>query len=236
MSASSPSRVRPGARPHDGAPAPVRDARPAPRRDASAPENLFWQAGRVAADARSTQFGRPPLTLWLTGLSGAGKSTLAGELERLLLRDRWPCAVLDGDNLRHRLNRDLGFGAEDRHENIRRTAEVARLMNGVGLVVIASLISPFRDDRAMAREIVGSDWFSEVYVSTPLDECERRDPKGLYRKARGGLLPNFTGVSAPYEPPVSADLAIDTTRLSVDAAAAMLRAHLIARCAGRHVD
>ncbi|AHI75331.1 adenylyl-sulfate kinase [Burkholderia thailandensis] len=234
MSASSPPRVRLGAHSCDAAPA--RDARSAPRRAGPAPENLFWHAGRVAADARATQFGRRPLTLWLTGLSGAGKSTLAGELERLLLRDRWPCAVLDGDNLRHRLNRDLGFGEQDRQENVRRVAEVARLMNGVGLVVIASLISPFRDDRAMAREIVGRERFSEVYVSTPLDECERRDPKGLYRKARGGLLPNFTGVCAPYEPPVEADLVLDTARLSLDDAAAMLRAHLIARCAGSDVD
>jgi adenylylsulfate kinase len=196
------------------------------------PLNVFWHGGTTAADLRARQFGHAPATVWLTGLSGAGKSTIAYELEQILTADRRPCAVLDGDNLRHRLNRDLGFSEADRFENVRRAAEVARLMNDVGLIVIASLISPYRDDRAAARHIIGDERFVEVYVSTSLNVCESRDPKGLYRKARRGEIVDFTGVSSPYEPPSAPRLALDTATLPSDSAAALVHAYLIEHCGG----
>jgi len=173
---------------------------------------VVWHEGGVTPGMRRDLMGQEPVTLWMTGLSGAGKSTLAFALERRLIQQGHPCFVLDGDNVRHGLNRDLGFSPKDRTENIRRVAEVARLMNDAGLIVIASFISPFRADREMAREIIGEERFVEVYISTPLEVCESRDPKGLYRKARQGDLPGFTGVSAPYEPPDAPDLVIDTAR------------------------
>ncbi len=153
-------------------------------------------------------------TVWLTGLSGSGKSTIARELERQLMDAGHACYVLDGDNIRHGLNRDLGFSAEDRRENIRRIAEVARLFNEAGLLVITAFISPYREDRAQARAIIGPERFFEIYVDTPLAVCEARDPKGLYRKARAGEIQQFTGVSAPYEPPEEPALILDTTALS----------------------
>lgn len=196
--------------------------------DASA--NIFWHAGGTASDTRARQFGYAALTVWLTGLSGAGKSTIAYELEQLLTCEGRPCAVLDGDNLRYRLNRDLGFTARDRHENVRRTAEVARLMNDAGLIVIASLVSPYRIDRSTARGIIGASRFAEVYVSTALQVCEARDPKGLYRKARRGEISHFTGISSPYEPPTEPSLVLDTGSLPCGAAAATLHAYLTQRC------
>jgi adenylylsulfate kinase len=196
------------------------------RREPCAPANVFWHAGAVSGEARARRFGCVPLTFWLTGLSGAGKSTIAYEFENVLIHHRQPCAVLDGDNLRHRLNCDLGFSERDRHENVRRTAEVARLMNENGLVVVASLVSPYRDDREDAKTIVGADRFVEVYVSTSLDLCESRDPKGLYRKARSGEIRGFTGVSSPYEPPSAPALTVDTATLTPAAAAAMLHVYL----------
>jgi len=159
---------------------------------------------------RSALLCQRPVTVWLTGLSGAGKSTIASELERRLIELRRSCYVLDGDNLRGGINRDLGFGPDDRRENIRRVAEVARLMNDAGLIVITALISPYSADRAMAAEIVGPERFLEVYIDAPLAVCEQRDPKGLYRKARRGEIAEFTGVSAPYEPPQQAALVLDT--------------------------
>ncbi len=191
--------------------------------------NIFWHAGGVAEHARELQFGHSPLTFWLTGLSGAGKSTIAFDLERLLRREGRPCAVLDGDNMRCGLNRDLGFSEEDRRENVRRAAEVARLMNDVGLIVVTSFVSPLRQDRAAAREIVGAARFVEVHVSTPLQVCESRDPKGLYRKARRGELPDFTGVNAPYEPPLAPACALDTAMLPEGSAAARLLDYLLQR-------
>jgi adenylylsulfate kinase len=170
-----------------------------------------------------------PVSFWLTGLSGAGKSTIAFELEQRLKTDGRPCTVLDGDNLRYGLNRDLGFTEDDRRENVRRTAEVARLMNDAGLIVIASLISPNRSDRSAARQIVGAERFIEVYVSTPLDVCEARDPKGLYRKARQGDIPHFTGVTAPYEPPLAPSLIVDTARIPHGSAATLLHTFLTER-------
>ncbi|WP_440220064.1 adenylyl-sulfate kinase [Dietzia sp. MNB45] len=167
--------------------------------------NVVWHAGAVQRGDRGQ--GR---TLWLTGLSGSGKSTIASEVERLLIESGHPAYILDGDNLRHGLNADLGFSAEDRAENIRRTAEVAALFADAGVVVVCSLISPMRADRDAAREVhAKADLpFTEVFVDTPLAECEARDPKGLYAKARSGEIREFTGVSAPYEPPLTPDLHI----------------------------
>jgi adenylyl-sulfate kinase len=153
-------------------------------------------------------------TLWLTGLSGAGKSTLAFGLGLQLKESGLPCYVLDGDVLRNGLCRDLGFSAADRSENIRRVAEVARLMNDAGIIVVAALISPYQADRQMARNIVGTDQFIEAYISTPIAVCESRDPKGLYRRAHAGELPGFTGVSAPYEQPENPEVSINTALMS----------------------
>lgn len=177
--------------------------------------NLVWQSAHVTTLERRTLLKQSPVTLWMTGLSGAGKSTLAFALEKHLIDTGHACFVLDGDNVRHGLNRDLGFSPESRTENIRRIAEVAKLMNAAGLIVITSFISPYREDRSMARDIIGSDAFREVHISTALQHCEQRDPKGLYQKARAGLINEFTGISAPYEPPVAPCLSLDTSTSSV---------------------
>lgn len=163
-----------------------------------------------------------PLTIWLTGLSGAGKSTLSRCLHQALQRQGQQSCVLDGDVLRTGLCRDLGFDESDRRENIRRVAEVARLMNGAGVTVIGALISPLACDRAMAREIVGAAQFLEVHVATTLAVCEARDPKGLYRKARAGELKGFTGIDASYEEPLAPDLRLDTGLLDEQACLAQL--------------
>ena len=189
--------------------------------------NVFRYVGELSDSTRALQFGRPPVTFWLTGLSGAGKSTIAFELEKRLRAEMRPSIVLDGDNLRCGLSRDLGFSERDRRENIRRTAEVARMMNDVGLVVVTSLVSPLRDDRETARAIIGEARFVEVHVATSLQVCESRDPKGLYRKARRGEVTQFTGVSAPYEPPLAPALRIDTSSLEKDGACALLHAYLM---------
>lgn len=165
--------------------------------------NVVWQFGSVKPQERFQLLGQHPMTLWLTGLSAAGKSTLAFALEKQLLQSGHPCYVLDGDNIRHGLNRDLGFSSADRSENIRRIAEVAKLMNDAGLIVITAFISPFRADRAAASSIIGADRFQEIFVDADLEICEQRDPKGLYAKARRGEVKDFTGISSPYEPPVS---------------------------------
>jgi adenylylsulfate kinase len=167
--------------------------------------------------------------MWLTGLSGAGKSTLAVGLEQALVAAKRPCYMLDGDNVRMGLSRDLGFGPEDRHENIRRIAEVAALMNDAGLIVITAFISPYRADREMARKCIGAERFVEVYVDAPLAVCEKRDPKGLYRKARSGELLEFTGVSAPYEAPEAPAIVVDTAKRSVEQCLDALFQSLISR-------
>jgi len=197
--------------------------------DERAATNTHWHAGKVSAETRGQSLGLRPATIWLTGLSGAGKSTLAYELERLLVAEGRPAFVLDGDNLRHHLNRDLGFSAEDRRENIRRSAEVAKLMNEAGLIVICAFISPSRADRALAGQIIGPAHFIEVHLSTPLSVCEARDPKGLYAKARAGQIAGFTGVSAPYEAPLAPALTLDTAALSLSDATAALHLHLCER-------
>lgn len=170
--------------------------------------NIVWHDSHITAQERQALLKQKPLTIWLTGLSAAGKSTLAFALERLLIEAGHPCYVLDGDNVRHGLNNNLGFTAEDRSENIRRVAEVAKLMNDAGLIVITAFISPFREDRAKARAIIGDGVFQEVYVSADLAACEERDPKGFYKKARAGQVPEFTGISSPYEVPETPDLVI----------------------------
>ena len=165
-------------------------------------------------------------TVWLTGLSGAGKTSIALALAQALKAQGRAVTVLDGDQLRHGLNRDLGFTPADRHENIRRTAEVARLMNNAGLTVIAAFISPYRSDRAMAGAIIGAERYIEVHVSTPLAVCEARDVKGLYAQARAGRIAQFTGISAPYEAPLDAALTLDTGTLALDEAVERICRHL----------
>lgn len=173
--------------------------------------NVTRHRGAATAADRERLLGQSPATVWLTGLSASGKSTIAYALEARLIAEGHACAVLDGDNMRHGLNRDLGFSPEDRAENIRRVAEVARLMNDAGLIVITSFISPYAADRSNAREIIGDERFIEAFVDVPAEVCEQRDPKGLYAKARAGLIPDFTGVSAPYEAPADPDLRLDGT-------------------------
>jgi len=182
-------------------------------------DNIHWQAVDVNDEARSLLKGHRPQIVWFTGLSGSGKSTIANELERRLYALGCHTYLLDGDNVRHGLGRDLGFTEADRVENIRRVTEVARLMADAGLIVLASFISPFRAERDAARELIGSDRFCEVFVDTPIELAEERDPKGLYKKARRGELANFTGVDSPYEAPMSPDVRIDTTDLTPEQAA-----------------
>lgn len=182
-------------------------------------DNLTWQHMDIDRDIRSAKMNQKPITVWFTGLSGAGKSTLANEIEkRLSIRGNYTM-LLDGDNVRMGLNRNLGFDEDDRIENIRRVAEVSKLMNDAGLIVLTSFISPYRSDRKNASEIIGKDSFIEVYVSTPLEECEKRDVKGLYKKAREGNIPNFTGINSPYEAPMNPDIEIDTSRCKPEEAA-----------------
>ncbi len=186
-------------------------------REDSMPNNqITWHNGNISSDARIALFGQRPLTVWLTGLSGSGKSTLAFALERTFLNEKHGCIVLDGDNVRHGLCRDLGFSHKDRSENIRRIAEVARLINDAGLIVVTAFISPYRADRDLALSVIGKERFVEVFLSTPLLACESRDPKGLYRKARAGEIPHFTGISDVYETPEHPALSINTAEASVE--------------------
>jgi len=188
--------------------------------------NVTWHAQTVNKKARAQQKSQKPAVLWFTGLSGAGKSTVANALEKALFQRGHHSYLLDGDNVRHGLNRDLGFSDDDRVENIRRIGEVARLMADSGLVVLTAFISPFRADRAMVRELMEDGEFVEIHVDAPLDVCETRDPKGLYAKARAGVINNFTGIDSPYEAPEDPEVTVDTSRLSVDECVEELLAYL----------
>lgn len=192
--------------------------------------NIVWHPGLTSEAMRQQLMGQRPVTLWLTGLSGSGKSTIAFHLEQKLLERGHSCYVLDGDNLRHHLNSDLGFSPLDRRENIRRAAEVASLFNQAGLIVITSFISPYQSDRAMAQQIIGTQRFIEVHINTPVEVCEQRDCKGLYARARRGEIPEFTGVSAPYEQPQNPALEINTAQLSCVEATEHLYKHLMGLC------
>ena len=189
-------------------------------------QNVHWQALDVNKQLRARQKGQRACVLWLTGLSGAGKSTIANRIEKRLAAEGRHTYLLDGDNVRHGLNKDLGFTAQDRVENIRRVAEVSKLMVDAGLIVLVSFISPFRSERRMARELFAAGEFIEVFIDTPLAEAERRDVKGLYKKARRGELKNFTGIDSPYEAPEDAEIRIDTTSMDADAAAEHIIGHL----------
>ncbi len=189
-------------------------------------DNLTWHNMDITRELRAGQKGQTPKTIWLTGLSGAGKSTLVNELEKKLFAEGKHTMVLDGDNVRMGLNKNLGFKEQDRIENIRRIAEVSKLMNDAGIIVLSSFISPFRLDRQNAKDIIGSDSFVEVYVSTPLEECEKRDVKGLYKKARIGEIPNFSGISSPYEAPENPDIEINTAGKTLEESVNYIMAEL----------
>ncbi len=178
--------------------------------------NITWHDTHVTRADREALLGQKGVTIWLTGLSGSGKSTVAVAVERALVARGRAAFVLDGDNIRHGLNKNLGFSPEDRTENIRRIGEVAKLFTDAGIIVFASFISPYRADRDQVRAIHDAGRFLEVYVAASLETCEGRDVKGLYQKARAGEIPEFTGISAPYEAPEKPELELDTDGLSVD--------------------
>jgi bifunctional enzyme CysN/CysC len=190
-------------------------------------QNIHWQALDISREARARLKNQKPAVLWFTGLSGAGKSTIANLVEKKLHRMNRHTFLLDGDNVRHGLNKDLGFTNADRVENIRRVGEVARLMTDAGLIVITAFISPFRAERRMVRDMIEPGEFIEVFVDTPLTEAERRDVKGLYKKARAGALANFTGIDSPYEAPAAPEIHIDTTRMSPQQAADLIVERLL---------
>jgi adenylylsulfate kinase len=178
--------------------------------------NVTWHHGQVTRAEREKLLGQRGVTVWLTGLSGSGKSTLAVAAERALVSRGRLAYVLDGDNIRHGLNKNLGFGPADRTENIRRIGEVAKLFCDAGLIVFTSFISPYRADRDAVRALMPAGQFVEAFVDASVETCEGRDVKGLYRKARAGEIPEFTGISAPYEAPLRPELVLDTNRQSVD--------------------
>ncbi|MBL4638149.1 MAG: adenylyl-sulfate kinase [Proteobacteria bacterium] len=179
-------------------------------------KNVVWHHHHVSKENRSSLKKQLPCILWFTGLSGAGKSTIAGAVEHKLFELGHHTYLLDGDNVRHGLNVDLGFSDEDRVENIRRIGEMAKLFADAGLIVLSAFISPFRADRRLVRELVEENEFIEVYMDTPLSECEQRDPKGLYQKARAGEIKNFTGIDSDYEVPTAPEIIIKTTENSVE--------------------
>jgi adenylyl-sulfate kinase len=186
-------------------------------------ENITWTRGKITPEERARQNQHSGCVVWLTGLSAAGKSTIATELERILFSQGKHAFVLDGDNMRHGLCSDLAFSPADRKENIRRIGEVAKLFAEAGFVCITAFISPYRSDRDLARKIAPTGKFVEVYLNVPVEVCAQRDPKGLYAKARAGQIQNFTGISAPYEPPLTPELELRTDQMSIaDCVAAIL--------------
>ncbi|WP_405131839.1 adenylyl-sulfate kinase [Paenibacillus sp. FSL H8-0317] len=188
--------------------------------------NITWQSSSINRQDREKHNGHRSRAIWFTGLSGAGKSSLAFALEQYLYEQGVSCYVLDGDNVRHGLNRDLGFTAADRQENLRRIGEVSKLMVDAGLFVLSAFISPHEQDRETVRQLFEPDDFIEIYVRCSIEECERRDPKGLYKKARNGDIPHFTGISAPYDVPKSPSVIIDTEQSSIEEAVQEIIQHL----------
>lgn len=188
--------------------------------------NITWHEGNISKDDRGRMLGQKGVVLWFTGLSGSGKSTVARVVETKLFEAGHFCYVLDGDNIRFGLNKNLGFSPADRAENIRRIGEVAKLFADAGLITLTAFISPYREDREKARALLQDGEFIEVYVKCPLEECEKRDTKGLYRKARTGEIREFTGISAPYEEPAAPELVLDTSVLTVSEAACEVIRHL----------
>lgn len=192
-------------------------------------ENIVWHQHSVTKDTRSTLKNQKPAVLWFTGLSGAGKSTIAGALEIKLAELGYHTYLLDGDNVRHGLCQDLGFSDHDRQENIRRIGELSKLMADAGLIVLSAFISPHRVDRQMVRELLPEDEFLEVFVNTSLDECEKRDPKGLYKKARAGEIKHFTGIDSEYESPLNPEIDLPAGSESIDVLVEQCLAELKAR-------
>jgi adenylylsulfate kinase len=190
--------------------------------------NITWHEGHVSRAERARLLRQKGATLWFTGLSGSGKSTIAFTLEHALVQRGHLAYVLDGDNIRHGLNKNLGFSAADREENIRRIGEVAKLFADCGVLTMTSFISPYRKDRDNVRALHQAAGlpFIEIYVNTPLEVCEQRDPKGLYKKARAGLISQFTGIDDPYEPPLQPEITLDASRVSPEQAAALLLDYL----------
>ena len=191
--------------------------------------NIVRQEYQISSTQRALHMGHKPLLIWFTGLSGSGKSTLANAVEQKLYAAGIKTYTLDGDNVRHGLNKDLGFGPEARTENIRRIAEVANLMLDAGLVVLSAFVSPYLKDRQSIKEVVGSEGFMEVFVDTPLEVCEQRDVKGLYAKARAGQISDFTGISAPYQAPERPDFRVDTSVTGLDDSASILTELILKR-------
>lgn len=196
------------------------------RRDNESKAEVIWHQHQIDKAARAKQNNQRPLCIWFTGLSGSGKSTLANALEQMLHADGYRTYLLDGDNVRHGLNKDLGMSDDDRAENIRRVGEVAKLMVDAGLIVLTAFISPFRDDRDKVRALFDEGEFVELFVDTSLAECEKRDPKGLYKKARAGEIKEFTGIDSPYEAPEKAEVTVDTANQSVEQVVAEIRKQL----------
>lgn len=178
--------------------------------------NITWHHTTITKNNRHLLNGHKSCVLWFTGLSGSGKSTLANAVDHTLFQEHYRSYVLDGDNIRHGLNRDLSFGAEDRKENIRRIGEVAKLFVDSGLIVSSAFISPFLEDRELVRKMFEADEFIEIYVNCPIRVCEDRDPKGLYKKARNGEIAEFTGISSPYEAPLDPEIIIDSDKMTIE--------------------
>jgi adenylylsulfate kinase len=189
--------------------------------------NVFWHGSTIKKEDRERQHGHKSIMIWFTGLSGSGKSTIANALQHKLFEKNISVYMLDGDNLRHGINKNLSFSAEDRQENIRRTAEIGKLFVDAGIVVLAALISPFEKERLNARALFKQGDFIEVYIKCSLLECENRDPKGLYKKARKGEIKQFTGIDQPYEEPKNPEIVIDTTKLTVDESVEILLSYLL---------
>lgn len=189
-------------------------------------DNVVWHQHQVSHQDRCEQKQQKPCVLWFTGLSGSGKSTVANAVESLLFSNQNHSYLLDGDNVRHGLNQDLSFNEQDRVENIRRIGEVAKLFTDSGLIVLSAFISPFQSDRQRVRDLFEDGQFIEVFVDTPLEVCEQRDPKGLYKKARAGDIKNFTGLDSPYEAPESPEIHLNTTESTLEQLAEEVVAHL----------